>query len=344
MCEAPELHTVDVAAAALLYWLNLRCAERKPSNLSIRTFDLQSAYRQVGLSKAGRAMGHICVYDPLTSKPRLFQCQVLPFGAVRSVHSFLRLARAVWWVGVVGCKVIWSSFYDDFIVLTQDALASNTEQCASLLFELTGWLYAKEGKKCMPFSKACEALGVLFDLEKTNFGKCSIRNTPARVDELVHDILERVKEGIISRLQAQRLRGRMQFAESQLFGRTARRCLQVLSAHTTSASSKLSKRDGFFLQQFAILLREGPPRVLEAETEAPLLIFTDACYERDAKQWVCGLGGVLVDPKNERRSFFSLELDDEARLALRKSCKQQIIFEAETLACLVAFCYGLRSA
>ena len=132
VCEAPELHTVDVAAAALLYWLNLRCAERKPSNLSIRTFDLQSAYRQVGLSKAGREMGHICVYDPLTSKPRLFQCQVLPFGAVRSVHSFLRLARAVWWVGVVGCKLIWSSFYDDFIVLTQDALATNTEQCASL--------------------------------------------------------------------------------------------------------------------------------------------------------------------------------------------------------------------
>ena len=189
----------------------------------------------------------------------------------------------------------------------------------------------------MPFSKACEALGVLFDLEQTNLGKCSIRNTPARVDELVHDILERVKEGIISRLQAQKLRGRMQFAESQLFGRTARRCLQVLSAHTTSASSKLSKRDGFFLQQFAILLREGPPRVLAAETEAPLLIFTDAWCERDAKQWVCGLGGVLVDPKNEQRSFFSLELDDEARLALGESCKQQIIFEAETLACLVAF-------
>jgi hypothetical protein len=49
---------------------------------------------------------------------------VLPFGAVRSVHSFLRLSRAIWWLGTVGCKLMWTSFYDDFISYSRPVLVA----------------------------------------------------------------------------------------------------------------------------------------------------------------------------------------------------------------------------
>ena len=47
---------------------------------------------------------------------------VLPFGAVRSVGGFLRCDRAFWWIGVVACRVLWVSFYDDFVAFTWPSL------------------------------------------------------------------------------------------------------------------------------------------------------------------------------------------------------------------------------
>ena len=152
----------------------------------------------------------------------LFQTQVLPFGAVRSVHSFLRLARAIWWLGTVACPLVCSSFYDDYIVLTTPALTRSTELAASALFELLGWDYAREGRKCLPFKRACEALGVIFNLEFSGNGTCRIFNTAARIEELDTEIERVVTANCISQLEAQRLRGRMQFAEGQLYGRTGK--------------------------------------------------------------------------------------------------------------------------
>ena len=74
-----------------------------------------------------------------------------PFGAVRSVHSFLRLARALWWLGVTGCCIIWTSFYDDFISFSRPKLVGSTEKIVAALFKLLGWIFAEEGDKAQPF-------------------------------------------------------------------------------------------------------------------------------------------------------------------------------------------------
>ena len=76
---------------------------------------------------------------------------VLPFGAIKSVHAFLRLARAIWWLGVVACNLLWSSFFDDYIVLSPPSLVRSSELTAAALFRLLGWAFAEEGRKCVPF-------------------------------------------------------------------------------------------------------------------------------------------------------------------------------------------------
>ena len=88
------------------------------SQLVSRTYDLKSAYRRSGSAK------RVAVYDPHSKTTKLFRLRVLPFGAVRSVHSFLRLARALWFVGTKGMHIAWTNFYDDFVVLTPPELAS----------------------------------------------------------------------------------------------------------------------------------------------------------------------------------------------------------------------------
>ena len=161
--ESPVLHTVDVACAALAFWFSLCSELHLDSALVARTFALSSAYRQVGLNSEGRSVGYVRVYNPEKQCWAIFQAQVLPFGAVKSVHSFLRLARAVWWLGVVGCLLMWSSFYDDYIVFSPPSLARSAELTAGSLFKLLGWIFAEEGRKCKPFDLQCEALGVLFE-------------------------------------------------------------------------------------------------------------------------------------------------------------------------------------
>ena len=114
---------------------------------------------------------------------------------------------------------------------------------ASALFELLGWDFAKEGRKCVPFGTSCEALGVVFNLENTSDGLAHISNTASRVEEIVAEILKVTTEGGITLTAAQKLRGRMQFAEAQLYGRTGKRCLRALRDACCRKRTKFQNHD-----------------------------------------------------------------------------------------------------
>ena len=131
--ESPMLHTVDVIGSILVSWFESANKYGKCEELLTRTFGLTSAYRQVALSDEGRRHSLICVFDPDSRCGKLFRCNVLPFGAVRSVHSFLRLARALWFLAVKGCNIVWSSFYDDYITLARRSWL-RIRNSASLVF------------------------------------------------------------------------------------------------------------------------------------------------------------------------------------------------------------------
>ena len=128
------------------------------------------------------------------------------------------------------------------------------------------------------------------------------------------------------------------FAEGQIFGRTGKRCIKVLSDHTIGRREHLSNRSKDFLEQFVDLLTSAGPRVIRVDIGQPMLVFTDACYEADSLTWCCGLGGVLVDVCSQRYRFFSIELNDEQRRFLGEGTKKQLIFEAKTLSAVLAFC------
>ena len=334
--ESPSLHTVDIAASLVTLWLRKCKLNQCLAQLQIKTFDLSSAYKQIALNNEGRKFSFIAVWDPKDKRPKYFQSLVLPFGAVRSVHSFLRVARALWWIGVKGCSLMWSSFFDDFLLFSKPELAKSAEQAAISLFKLTGWLFAEEGRKCVPFGAKCEALGVEFDLSGTSKLNACIRNTESRVAELVHDLEAVISSKVLSSKQAQRLRGRMQFADSQIFGRTSKRCLHTLTDFAVGLRRVMQDKDILFLKLFVNLLKQGPPRPIVPGDETNVLVFTDACYEREARTWISGIGGVMVDPLAKFRRFFSFELSDEHRIKLGEASKKQIIFEAETLSAVTA--------
>jgi hypothetical protein len=205
------------------------------------------------------------------------------------------------------------------------------------LFHCSNFLVGLLQKRAIsvPFHSLFDGLGVSFDLKASGLGSVSVRNTATRVAELCIDLQEVLDKGSVSAKQAQRLRGRMQFAEAQMFGRTGRRCLKVLGEFSEGRQQLLRAKDSFFLGLFIRLLQSNIPREVRALGNDNVVIFTDACYERENNLWPCGLGGVICF--GGQTQFFSLPVGKLGRTALGEDFKKQIIFEAETLAAVLAF-------
>ena len=74
----------------------------------------------------------------------------------------------------------------------------------------------------------------------------------------------------------------MQFAESQKFGRTGKRCVGALRDFASRRKSKINARDAFFLKLFVSLLKSDIRQVAHELMES-VVIITNACYERDSR-------------------------------------------------------------
>ena len=91
-----------------------------------RTYDLKSAYKQFPLASFDRDLLRIAVNSPGHPDAKLMGANVLPFGAVGSVAGFFRVSLAVWFIGLQGLSIYWSSFYDDYSVVTSASLENST--------------------------------------------------------------------------------------------------------------------------------------------------------------------------------------------------------------------------
>ncbi|CAE7566848.1 unnamed protein product [Symbiodinium sp. CCMP2592] len=253
-----------------------------------------------------------------------------------SVFGFLRAAAAVWWLGCVALGLCWSVFFDDFITIAKSCDIRHTEATVCTFFRLLGWLLDECGSKAVDFSTSFKALGVLFNLAQSHKGFVTISNTPSRIAELTSVISDLLASRKLSRAEAQRLRGRMQFCDGFLFGRASRFSLQAVSRHVHASHDEVTDGDLWdSLLRFHNCLQESRPHVVTANHQESLFLFTDACYEPGA-DWCAGLGAVVLGPKGNCLGFFSMCASEKVRKKLGEGFKKTIIFELEFLALLVA--------
>ena len=84
------------------------------------------------------------------------------------------------------------------------------------------------------------------------------------MQELVGELDEAIRTNMLPRSQGEKLRGRPQFASSQIFGRKFRRLLKVLSNHVTRGRKSLSPHALSCLHDIGNLLVQNIPRKIEA--------------------------------------------------------------------------------
>ena len=300
-----KLHTLDVVAALCMELLRSspgKCWKGK-------TVDLSAAYRQLAVSPSSRWVSYIAVFDPSSRSPKVYAMRALPFGASRSVYGFLRVAHSLWWLGCKALKLPWSNFFDDFITLAQDQECDSLSVVINQFFKLLGWAVSS-GEKDLPFATKFKALGIEIDLSAWEEGIVRFTNTAQRATELASQIDSIVSKRTLTSPEALALRGRMQFANAQLWGRASKLCLNAVTAHAYSTGGAAVTDD---LARCLLLFKEclisHRPREVTPSWDSPLFLFTDASFSPENADWPCGLGGVLLDSTGTQLAAFSCKLD-----------------------------------
>ena len=141
----------------------------------VRTLDLKDAYRQCAIATNSFAFSHIVVREPSTGMPKAFKMLALPFGSIKSVHAFLRIAHSLRFLAACALDVMWTNYFDDYVCCCPKSEA---------FFHLFGWSFAETGSKAVDFDAMCKALGVTIDVSLVHQGRVLVDNTEARKREL----------------------------------------------------------------------------------------------------------------------------------------------------------------
>ena len=328
--EKPVTHSIDEIALLIT---KLSKAARKKGLLELfgKTADLKSAYRQLAISDESLRFSYLAVYDPFEGKPKLFQQLAVPFGSTKAVYFFLRVARALWTILVKGARIPTTNYFDDFVLLALSGDRSSCGYTFDEVMKLLGWKLSSD--KTTEWSTSFEALGVLFEMDQTGTGVLKVKNTERRRRELVTAIRGHLENGLMGQKEALQLRGRLQFAQAQFFGRLGRRCLVEITRHAYGGRRKIPGYTKDLLEEFCKFLDAAQPRLVGQVSCRSFMILTDAAFETETRSG--GLGGVLLTGSGTALSFFSVPISEIQTQVLSMEDEQTIIYELEMLGVLV---------
>lgn len=147
--EKLRVDGVDEAVAMIKAWMS---ASGSGLVLKGKTYDLRKAYRQIAIQPEARHAAWIGVWSPADGRPKVFSMSSMPFGATASVGAFLRLSVALKTLGVLMYNFVWTSYYDDFIVVCRDCDSESTDRMARSYFSLLGWELSHDETKDKGFA------------------------------------------------------------------------------------------------------------------------------------------------------------------------------------------------
>ena len=236
--------------------------------------DERKAYRQVAIRPDHRKFSVICLKDPSSGVPNFFIMIGHSFGLVSAVYNYNRRSAALNEILVSLFKLVAFSFYDDkygFEPLETVTSARLVAECVHL------WLGAKFDQKKLQLCRDPTILGVTYDLERFVL----LIKAERRI-ELLEEIDAILRVGLLDPGSAGKLKGKLMFGASQLWGKVGRAFLRVISERQyarfpPSESFNLDDALVESLSQWRSLVESGPPRPidLQVKKQADAVIFTD---------------------------------------------------------------------
>ena len=335
MSERLRVQAVDSMAALVSFSLNVKTKACHPVLVG-RTYDLSSAYKQYRVAEQDRELARLAVRSK-GGGVRFFKVNALPFGAVGSVGGFLRVSAAIVFAAMAGLRICLTGFFDDFTVLSRDGLQMSAAYSMECLLDLWGVRFAREGHKAMQFDGCFRTLGLLVNLLGIPKGVALVGHTEERRTELAEALHAVIESGELSRKEAERLRGRLIWFESFVWGRSANMAVRELG-RACSDSRGRCRVQGKLKDALSVILdrvRSGRPVEVTGAVCCTWLVFTDGACEGDTADKRGSIGGVLLDQHGSKVSFFSERVPAEMMSELQQSSANPI-YELEILPLLVS--------
>ena len=302
--EKLQLPSTDTNVAALR---RLR-SELPEDELGGWVLDERKAYRQVAIRPDQRKFSVICLKNPETDQPAFFVMIGHSFGLVSAVYNYNRRSAAINEFLVKLFKLVAFSFYDDkygFEPLGSVKSARLAAECVHT------WLGAHFDQKKLQLSSSPTILGVTY-----NLSEMQLEIKPDRRSDLTAEIQGILSSDVLDPGTAGKLKGKLMFGASQLWGKVGRAFLRVISERQymrlplgPKFGLDLPLREA--LKQWLVLIEAGPPRTIDRQISkrADVVIFTDG-FTPDPREALATrlpdrVGAVLFDRRLTKPRQFS---------------------------------------
>ncbi|CAE7939621.1 unnamed protein product, partial [Symbiodinium sp. KB8] len=242
------------------------------------------AYRQVPISPAHRKWSVVALKDPSTGKVAFFVMVGHSFGLVSAVYNYNRRSAAI----------------------TDDTATS----AFALAEKVHWWLGARFDQQKLQLCSDPTILGVTYDLEQY-----LLKIKKSRKKELFDEISMILEHEELSPGQAGKLRGKLMFGASQLWGlwgKIGRAFLRALSDRQYSretADTALTPALLYSLYKWRTLVMYGPPRPIPSSgpRTTDVVIFTDGSAPSTNPKDPAAemIGGVLFTREDSPKQFSS---------------------------------------
>ena len=346
--EQLELPSTDLNVAVLR---KMRSKLKKRARIRGWVLDERKAYRQIAIRPDQRKWSVVGFKDAKTGKPVFFIMIGHSFGLVAAVYNYNRRSAAINDILVNLFCMVAFNFYDDKYGFEPE----DTVELAKLVAEQVHlYLGAQFDSKKLQLADDPTILGITYDLENMR-----LLFKESRKKDLI-DELKMVRDGgVLSPGHAGKLKGKLMFGASQLWGKVGRAFLRAISHRQYSkdlpkcSSTKVKQGEAlnealeFSVNQWIKLIESGPPREIDdlSPRQSDVVIFTDGYTpdQRKAETAPSRVGGVIFDRSRARPVQFTSEVFEHVidKWIPRKTQIVMVELVAAVLA-LTSFGHSLR--
>eukprot|EP00434_Breviolum_minutum_P005737 symbB.v1.2.005053.t1/scaffold291.1/size238869/18 len=284
--EKLEIPSTDGNVAALR-WLKTHSKVK----LAGWVLDERKAYRQIVVRPDHRKWSVVSLRDPKDGRQAFFVMIGHSFGLVSAVYNYNRRSAAITDILRRVFSVAAFSFYDDKYGFEPSTTCRSAYQPAQ---KVHSWLGAQFGAKKLQMSEEPTILGVTYDLRSM-----CLRIKPSRKEELKDEIDSILRSSVLPPGQAGKLRRKVMFGASQLWGKIGRAFLRLLSErqYVRNPCSDMNKALVKSPEHWTWLIQHCPPRPIQvaAAQKPDVVVFTDGSFPDGSegsplKPWI---GGVM---------------------------------------------------
>ena len=298
-----------------------------------RTVDLRQAFKQLAPAPAMAPLTVVCIWHPVLKGIRYYLLRALPFGARNAVFAFGATARVLECIMVRLFYIITAQYVDDFPQFETESLVDESDDVMVDVLKLLGWEIKLQEGEAPKFQQTFNLLGVRMHLEHQHEGTIQVSNKPERAEKICKDVERIIKAGKAVPSEIEAMRGALNFAKAQCFGRCGAASLCFLSEAVRHGPVRLDATAIEHLRFWPRYFASAVPRtVRHKDNRGPALIFTDG-----AEEDFVSVGGLLLDAVTGESEYFGGIVSGAiVKDWLATGDKQRAIHQAEVYPALIA--------